>query len=437
MRGRTERQAKMLFGVTADDLVPAKHPIRKIRELVDGILDELSPTFAAMYAERGRPSIPPEHLLKGTLLMALYSIRSERQFCERLQSDLLFKWFLDLNIMDPGFDATAFSHNRERLLQHEVASAFRGDGGASTQAPAPLRRPFHRRRDPVAGLGLAQELPPSRRRGAAPGRGPEHAFGLPRPAAQQRDARLDDRPGGAAHAQRQSAGSPPQLQRTPAHREPQRPHRRCAPHARDGVRERDAALVLVAARHSVRGPRSGRTRPTTPPPSSPPCTSAGSRHTWRSTPGEGARSLTPSPARPGMPSASDGGSRSRSASAGARPSAQAGLRYLGVRSHQPGSDARRRVQPRPAGAPRGRGEEGGGISLLVGGVLGASMTRPSVHQQVGSAFCHVDDRQVTLKPPEYACPRWWRGGRDGFDQAIVHACGVAPRLSSPLSARAG
>ena len=115
MRGRTERQAKMLFGVTADDLVPAKHPIRKIRELVDGILDELSPTFAAMYAERGRPSIPPEHLLKGTLLMALYSIRSERQFCERLQYDLLFKWFLDLNIMDPGFDATAFSHNRERL----------------------------------------------------------------------------------------------------------------------------------------------------------------------------------------------------------------------------------------------------------------------------------------------------------------------------------
>ena len=136
MRGRTERQAKMLFGVTADDLVPAKHPIRKIRELVDGILDELSPTFAAMYAERGRPSIPPEHLLKGTLLMALYSIRSERQFCERLQYDLLFKWFLDLNIMDPGFDATAFSHNRERLLQHEVASAFL----AATVAQARKRR---------------------------------------------------------------------------------------------------------------------------------------------------------------------------------------------------------------------------------------------------------------------------------------------------------
>jgi len=67
-----------------------------------------------MYAEVGRPSIPPEHLLKACLLIALYSIRSERQFCERLQYDLLFKWFLDLNIMDPAFDASTFSKNKER-----------------------------------------------------------------------------------------------------------------------------------------------------------------------------------------------------------------------------------------------------------------------------------------------------------------------------------
>jgi transposase len=77
-----------------------------------------------MYAERGRPSIPPEHLLKASLLIALYSIRSERQFCERLRYDLLFKWFLDLNIADPGFDASTFSKNRERLLDHDVARAF-------------------------------------------------------------------------------------------------------------------------------------------------------------------------------------------------------------------------------------------------------------------------------------------------------------------------
>ncbi len=127
MRGRNERQAKMLLGVTPDDLVPAKHPIRRIRELVDHILDGLSPLFEQMYSDRGRPSIPPEQLLKATLLMAFYSIRSERQFCERLQYDLLFKWFLGLNITDPVFDPTSFSHNRERLLQHDVAAAFLGE----------------------------------------------------------------------------------------------------------------------------------------------------------------------------------------------------------------------------------------------------------------------------------------------------------------------
>jgi transposase len=127
MRGRNERQAKMLLGVTPDDLVPRKHPIRRIRELVDGILDGLSPLFAQMYSDRGRPSIPPEQLLKSTLLMAFYSIRSERQFCERLQYDLLFKWFLGLNITDPAFDPTTFSHNRERLLKHDVAEAFLGE----------------------------------------------------------------------------------------------------------------------------------------------------------------------------------------------------------------------------------------------------------------------------------------------------------------------
>jgi len=126
MRGRNERQAKMLLGVTPDDLVPAKHPIRRIRELVDDILDGLSPLFEEMYSVRGRPSIPPEQLLKATLLMAFYSIRSERQFCERLQYDLLFKWFLGLNITDPAFDATSFTKNRERLLKHEVAEAFLG-----------------------------------------------------------------------------------------------------------------------------------------------------------------------------------------------------------------------------------------------------------------------------------------------------------------------
>ena len=124
MRGETTNQTVMLLAVTPDQLVPPGHPIRQITSLVERALAALSPTFAAMYAPTGRPSIPPEHLLKGSLLIALYSIRSERQFCERLQYDLLFKWFLDLNITDPAFDASTFSKNRERLMQHDVAAAF-------------------------------------------------------------------------------------------------------------------------------------------------------------------------------------------------------------------------------------------------------------------------------------------------------------------------
>jgi len=124
MRGSTQRQLSMLSAVTPDDLVPALHPIRRVRPMVDQALKSLAPTFDAMYATEGRPSIPPEHLLKGCLLMALYSIRSERQFCERLQYDLLFKWFLGLNVSEDAFDHSSFAKNRRRLLDHDVSRAF-------------------------------------------------------------------------------------------------------------------------------------------------------------------------------------------------------------------------------------------------------------------------------------------------------------------------
>jgi transposase len=114
----------MLLAVTPDSFIPDDHPIRRIKPIVESALVRLSPLFNAMYAERGRPSIPPEHLLKASLLIALYSIRSERQFCERLRYDLLFKWFLDLNVSDEPFDASTFSKNRERLLAHDVSGAF-------------------------------------------------------------------------------------------------------------------------------------------------------------------------------------------------------------------------------------------------------------------------------------------------------------------------
>src|SRR3972149_8272204 len=124
MRGKEEKQITMLSALTPDQLVPQDHPIRRIKPIVDQSLKELSPTFNRMYADLGRPSIPPEHVLKASVLIALYSIRSERQFCERLESDLLFKWFLDLNIEDPAFAASTFSKNRARLLEHNVTRQF-------------------------------------------------------------------------------------------------------------------------------------------------------------------------------------------------------------------------------------------------------------------------------------------------------------------------
>src|SRR3989304_3965207 len=124
MRGDANRQVTMLTAITPDDKVPKDPPPPELKPIVDRALQKLSPTFNAMYAKVGRPSIPPEHLLKGCLLIALPIFRSERQFCERLEYDLLFKWFLDLNIEDPAFDASTFSKNKERLLEHDVARRF-------------------------------------------------------------------------------------------------------------------------------------------------------------------------------------------------------------------------------------------------------------------------------------------------------------------------
>ena len=124
MRGSTTQQIPMLSTLTPEQLVPLDHPLRRIKVIVDRALAELSPVFDAMYAANGRASIPPEHLLKGCLLIALYSIRSERQFCEQLQYNLLFKWFLDMDVETPAFDATSFTKNRDRLLSHEVAPRF-------------------------------------------------------------------------------------------------------------------------------------------------------------------------------------------------------------------------------------------------------------------------------------------------------------------------
>jgi transposase len=120
VRGRRNPQLTMLAFIDLEERVPTAHPLRTIKRLADEALTDLSSTFDTMYAENGRPSIPPERLLKASLLIALYSVRSERAFCEELEYNLLFRWFLDMDPIEPSFDPTVFTKNRERLLKHEV-----------------------------------------------------------------------------------------------------------------------------------------------------------------------------------------------------------------------------------------------------------------------------------------------------------------------------
>ena len=124
MRGEQDSQIELLTTTSPGKRVPATHPIREIKRLADGALAKLDPVFDAMYSSIGRPSVPPERLLKAQLLIALYSVRSERQFCERLDYDLLFRFFLDMNLDDASWDATTFTKNRDRLVEHEVARQF-------------------------------------------------------------------------------------------------------------------------------------------------------------------------------------------------------------------------------------------------------------------------------------------------------------------------
>src|SRR5207302_7838196 len=124
MRGEERRQRAMLMIMEPGDRVPKEHPLRRVKELADAALPQLSPLFDEMYREIGRPSIPPERLLKASLLMALYTVRSERMFCEQLDYNLMFRWFLDMNLDEPSFEHSSFAKNRERLLGHDVARQF-------------------------------------------------------------------------------------------------------------------------------------------------------------------------------------------------------------------------------------------------------------------------------------------------------------------------
>jgi len=124
MRGADEQSGAMFSYVSLEERVPPDHPLRAIRRITDRALEQLSPQFGRLYIHFGRPSVPPEKLLRALLLQALYTIRSERQLMEQLDYNLLFRWFVGLGIDAPVWAPTTFSKNRDRLLTGDIAAAF-------------------------------------------------------------------------------------------------------------------------------------------------------------------------------------------------------------------------------------------------------------------------------------------------------------------------
>ena len=124
MRGHDEQTGHMFSYLSPEQRVPSDHPLRAIRQMTDRVLAKLSRKFTAMYSKIGRPSIAPEKLLRALLLEVLYTVRSERMLMEQLEYNLLFRWFVGLNMDDPVWDPTVFSKNRDRLLAADVAALF-------------------------------------------------------------------------------------------------------------------------------------------------------------------------------------------------------------------------------------------------------------------------------------------------------------------------
>lgn len=164
MRGYVNGQAMMFSYLSPEARVSASHPLRPIKAMAEQVLQRLSPTFEAMYSQTGRPSIPPERLLKGELLLALFSIRGYRLFCEMLEYNILFRWFLDLSLDEPVFDHSTFSQNSERLLTHERLDSSSIPSCAMPRARGCCRMstsPWTGQREPtkVGSLACAHQAP--------------------------------------------------------------------------------------------------------------------------------------------------------------------------------------------------------------------------------------------------------------------------------------
>ena len=184
MRGPDRRTEGLLSDVSCESRVPAKHPLRSILPITDAALAALNGELQQLYALNGRPSIPPEKLLRALLLQGFYSVRSERQVMEQLNYNLLFRWFVGLGVDDPVWDVTVFTKNRDRLLEGEIAAKFLRAVLAQPKVKALLSDRHSGRRHADPGLGVDEELPA------------EGQFGRPASARTQWRARLPRR---AAH----------------------------------------------------------------------------------------------------------------------------------------------------------------------------------------------------------------------------------------------
>ena len=181
MRGSDERTGSLFSFVDLEERVPQRHPLRKIRQIVNEALTSLDGEFARLYSSEGRPSIAPERLLRASLLQAFFSVRSERQLMEQLDYNLMFRWFVGLGVDDAVWDATVFTKNRDRLHEEpRPAARCRGGGevhGRRSCSPrgeaAAVERPFLGRRYARRGMGEPEELPSQRRLRRAAGSRPQ------------------------------------------------------------------------------------------------------------------------------------------------------------------------------------------------------------------------------------------------------------------------
>jgi transposase len=190
MRGWDVKSEALFSYVNCEARVPKDHPLRPIRRIVDEALGALSPEFEQLYAKFGRPSIPPERLLRALLLQAFYSVRSELQLMEQLDYNLLFRWFVGLSMDAEVWDETVFTKNRERLIEGDIARKFMA-AVLSQGAVKALLSDDHFSFDGTLIEAWAKELSSQGRQRRAACSGPQWRAGLSPREAQQRDARLD------------------------------------------------------------------------------------------------------------------------------------------------------------------------------------------------------------------------------------------------------